>query len=30
VSLQKAARKYGIVIMALVGAYVLVGKILGL
>jgi len=30
VSLQKAARKYGIVIMVVVGAYVLVGKILGL
>jgi 4-hydroxybenzoate polyprenyltransferase len=30
VSLQKAARKYGIVIMALVGAFVSIGKILGL
>jgi 4-hydroxybenzoate polyprenyltransferase len=30
VSLQKASRKYGIVIMALIGAYVLVGKIFGL
>ena len=30
VSLQKAARKYGIIIMAVVGCYVLVGKILGL
>jgi 4-hydroxybenzoate polyprenyltransferase len=30
VNLQKAARKYGIVIMAVVGAYVLVGKMLGL
>ena len=28
--LQKAAIKYGIIIMAIVGAYVLVGKILGL
>ena len=30
VSLQKAARKYGIIIIAVVAAYVLVGKILGL
>jgi 4-hydroxybenzoate polyprenyltransferase len=30
VSLQKAARKYGIIIIAVVGCYVLVGKILGL
>jgi 4-hydroxybenzoate polyprenyltransferase len=30
VSLQKAARRYGIIIMVVVGAYVLVGKILGL
>jgi 4-hydroxybenzoate polyprenyltransferase len=30
VSLQKAARKYGIIIIAVVGSYVLVGKILGL
>jgi 4-hydroxybenzoate polyprenyltransferase len=30
VNLQKTARKYGIVIMAVVGVYVLVGKILGL
>jgi 4-hydroxybenzoate polyprenyltransferase len=29
-SLQKAARRYGIIIMVVVGAYVLVGKILGL
>jgi len=29
VSLQKAARKYGIIIVAVVGAYVLAGKILG-
>jgi hypothetical protein len=29
VSLQKAVRKYGIVIMALVCAYVSIGKILG-
>lgn len=29
VSLQKAARKYGITIVAVVGAYVLAGKILG-
>jgi len=30
VSLQKAARKYGIIIIAVAGCYVLVGKILGL
>ena len=30
VSLQKAARKYGTIIIAVVGCYVLVGKILGL
>jgi geranylgeranylglycerol-phosphate geranylgeranyltransferase len=30
VSLQKATRRYGIIIMVVVGAYVLVGKILGL
>ena len=30
VGLKKAAKKYGIIIMAVVGAYVLVGKILGL
>jgi len=30
VSLQKAARKYGIIIIAMIGSYVLVGKILGL
>lgn len=30
VSLQKVTRKYGIAIMAVVGAYVLIGKILGL
>jgi 4-hydroxybenzoate polyprenyltransferase len=30
VSLQKTARKYGIIIIAVAGCYVLVGKILGL